>query len=673
MKISYKYLKNFLNTKLSQKKLSEVFTRVGLECESKGQILEFDVTPNRGDILSLRGLQREFDAFQSKKSKNSLYVSKINPRSDKSIVKNIDKNACGNYYLLLIKGIGKLKQLDSQKRDLLINAGIPLINPLVDLGNYVMLEIGAPMHIFDLDRLSLPINVIFPNSKKSIFKAIGGDLKNVYSDTLTIQDNSGIQAIAGIIGGNDSSVKKNTKNIAVEAAFFKPDKIVNQARRYGLATDASHRFERGVDPKIQKLALERYLYLLQNITSFETKECFSAEHTYQNKKPVSFCIDRFNSFSGLQLKMSHAKKILKNLEFNLISESNKNSKFFIPSHRFDIELEEDLYEEILRCFGYDNVPNSTPTLGPKPKIFSQNLTLDLKLSLVHAGFKELMHMPFVSHETNNSLSSKSFKPVEIANPINENEPLLRGSLFGSLFSAVNYNIKKGYSSIKIFEHANVFNKTHNSYKQESHLSGLIYNHEPIRSWSLREFQYDFFTLKAEIIKLLKICGIQDIKFKNNKKSNVFSINALNIFVGKRLIGTFGEIDLSKTQKKIKKPCYGFELYPNKIFDNKKIKKLTKSSKFPSSARDLNIIISKEFHFDELEEKIVPYINHIKHVKSFKLINIFEGEGIPHGFSSMTLRFIFQSQSKSLLDKEISSRLDKISLFLQDNFKVSIRK
>ena len=167
MKISYKYLKNFLNTKLSQKKLSEVFTRVGLECESKGQILEFDVTPNRGDILSLRGLQREFDAFQSKKSKNSLYVSKINPRSDKSIVKNIDKNACGNYYLLLIKGIGKLKQLDSQKRDLLINAGIPLINPLVDLGNYVMLEIGAPMHIFDLDRLSLPINVIFPNSKKN--------------------------------------------------------------------------------------------------------------------------------------------------------------------------------------------------------------------------------------------------------------------------------------------------------------------------------------------------------------------------------------------------------------------------------------------------------------------------------------------------------------------------
>ena len=245
-----------IRDRLSQKKLSDAFTKVGFECDIEGDLIEFDITPNRGDVLSLKGLEREFCAYQSTKPLQKLQTASLKPIKDNKIINQIDSSGCGNYHLMLIQGLRKIKNLDAKKRDFIESAGIPLINPLVDLGNYVMLEIGAPMHVFDLSKLALPISVQFPKAKNTSVKVIGGDDKDVKSSSLTIQDQSGIQAIAGIIGSEASSVSLKTTNIAVEAAFFRPEIIVNQARKYALATDASHRFERGVDPEIQQLALE---------------------------------------------------------------------------------------------------------------------------------------------------------------------------------------------------------------------------------------------------------------------------------------------------------------------------------------------------------------------------------------------------------------------------------
>lgn len=672
MKISYPYLKNFLNTRLTKKKLTEVFTKVGFECELDGNIIEFDVTPNRGDVLSLRGLQREFCASQAQNFQDSLKLTKLKAKSNRLVINQIDKQGCLNYHLLLIKDISSLKKLDIHKRKFLTDAGIPLINPLVDLGNYVMLEIGAPMHVFDLDQLSLPINVKFPKSNNQPFQVIGGDIKNIQNSSLTIQDKQGVQAIAGIIGGDHTSVTKNTKNIAVEAAFFNPEKIVNQARKYGLATDASHRFERGVDPQIQKLALERYLYLLNEIADYKNAECFISDHGLPNKKPVTINIQRFNSFAGLDLKPKQIKKILKHLELQLVSETSQNLKFTVPSHRFDILQEEDLYEELLRCYGYDNIPVNIPKAGPKKDVTSNNFTSNLRLGLVHAGFTELIHLPFVSRDTYFNLVDNSSHPAELINPINEGEPLMRGSLFGALFSAVNSNLKKGYLSIKVFESGNVFKKIKNSFVQNNHLAGLVYNHELQKTWGSKEFSYDFYSIKAEVIKLLKTLDIKDIKFQHAQNAKVFTSNALEIFQGNIKIGVLGEINLSATQKLLKKPCYGFELYPEKIFEDHSNFKITKFSKFPSSSRDINIIIPKSFNYGKIEEKLSKSIKKIKYVVAFQLVNIFEGKGIPSGYFSMTLRFTFQSNIKSLLDSEVSSGMEQISRILKNSFKAETR-
>jgi phenylalanyl-tRNA synthetase beta chain len=669
MKVQYSFLKNYLSTDLSQAKLVDVFTKVGFECESDGSIIDFDITPNRGDVLSLRGLQREFQAQQSKVFKDKLHYEKLTFKKDKTIINTIDKSGCGNYQIMLVRGLRSVKGLDKKKRNFLIAAGVPLIHPLVDLGNYVMLEMGTPMHVFDLDHLELPLNIAFPASKQS-FQAIGGDTKIVESSSLTIQDQKGIQAIAGIIGGHETSVSKSTKSIAVEAAFFNPDKIANQARKYGLATDASHRFERGVDPALQQKALSRFLFLLKEIARYDLIECYEGSSVKLKPRAISLSVKRFNHFSGLLLPTNKIKLFLEALGFTFIPKKEDHLKFQVPSHRFDIELEEDLYEEILRCYGYDNIPINPPKSGPIVKVTDHSVSSKLKDGLVFGGFQELMHMPFVSTETFHALNSNDWIPAQLSNPINENEPLMRGSLFGSLFSAINLNVKKGYSAIKFFEHGNVFHKVKNDFAQESHISGLIYFHESQKTWSDKSFQYDLYSLKAEVLKLLETLRIKSIQLVPNASATIFTANAMDILVGKNKIGMLGEINPASTQRLIKNPAFGFEIYPEKISTKSSALKLKPVSKFPSSSRDLNILISQSYSYAEIETVLLN--SKIKFLYSLALANTFEGKGIPDGSISMTLRFMFQSPSKSLQEFEINESMDHAFSLLNKALKAKIR-
>ena len=670
MKIQYSFLKNFLNTKLSQKQLSDAFTKVGFECDIEGDLIEFDITPNRGDVLSLKGLEREFCAYQSTKPLQKLETASLKPIKDKKIINQIDSSGCGNYHLMLIQGLRKIKNLDSKKRNFIESAGIPLINPLVDLGNYVMLEIGAPMHVFDLSKLALPISVQFPKARSTSVTVIGGDDKDVKSSSLTIQDQSGIQAIAGIIGSEASSVSLKTTSIAVEAAFFRPEIIVNQARKYALTTDASHRFERGVDPEIQQLALERYLFLLNQIADYDSVALYYSYSRKTKNKNVKLDVERFNKFSGLAFKATKAILILKNLGFKVLARSENIVTFAIPSHRFDISIEEDLYEELLRSYGYDNIPISKPKAGPIIKNRQDNVLDNLRLGFVHSGFKELMHMPFLSRESFQQLNSNDSTAAELQNPINENEPLLRGNLFRPLFAALNSNAKKGYTSIKVFEVGNVFKKEKNGFTQSLHLSGMIYHHEPQQTWSQKELDYDFYSLKAEISKLLQTLGMKNILFQKASRSMPFNENALDVFIDKHKIGVFGEIDLSVTEKLVKKQAYGFEIYPEKISLVSSNLKIKKTSKFPLSNRDINIVIDKSIPYKDVENLIVK--GAIRFLISFSLINTFEGKDIPKGFVSMTLRFTFQSNTKSLLESEINRSMQKILNLLEKRLNAKIR-
>ena len=249
--------------------------------------------------------------------------------------------------------------------------------------------------------------------------------------------------------------------------------------------------------------------------------------------------------------------LLQNLGFDLKSTNKKNLSFEVPSHRFDISLEEDLYEEILRCYGYDNIPINPPKRGPIRSKNKISITSALKTGLVFGGFKELMHMPFVSEENFMKLNSHSRKPAELLNPINENEPMMRNSLFEGLFSAINLNVKKGYSSLKVFESGNVFHSRGNNFIQHEHISGIVYHHEPQKSWDSKVISYDFYSFKAEIYKLLLTLGVDNLQLEPNSNIKAFNFNSMNILSGKKVIGALGEIDLAVTHKLIKNTAFGF--------------------------------------------------------------------------------------------------------------------
>ena len=385
---------------------------------------------------------------------------------------------------------------------------------------------------------------------------------------------------------------------------------------------------------------------------------------------ISLNVERFNNFSGFILPTKTIKLFLEALGFVSMPSKTAHLKFQVPSHRFDMELEEDLYEEILRCYGYDNIPINSPKSGPVVKVTDYSVSAKLKAGLVFGGFQELMHMPFVSTETFNALNSNDWSPAELSNPINENEPLMRSSLFGSLFFAINLNVKKGYSAIKFFEEGNVFHKTKNGFAQETHISGLVYYHEQQKTWSNKYFQYDFYSLKAEVLKLLQSLRVQSIHLAPNSSATIFTANAMDIFSGKKKIGMLGEINPSATQKLIKNPAFGFEIYPENISTKPAVPKLKPVSKFPSSSRDLNILVDKSYSYAEIERVLLN--GKIKFLHTLALANTFEGPGISDGSISLTLRFMFQSPVKSLQESEINASMDYAFNLLHKALSVTIR-
>ena len=279
-------------------------------------------------------------------------------------------------------------------------------------------------------------------------------------------------------------------------------------------------------------------------------------------------------------------------------------------------------------------------------------------------------MPFVSEENFMKLNSKTKKPAQLLNPINENEPMMRGSLFEGLFSAINLNVKKGHLSLKVFESGNVFHKSGNDFVQHGHISGIVYYHEPQKRWDSTVIPYDFYSLKAELYKLLQTLGVENLRLEPNSDNRAFNLNSMVIFSGKKAIGALGEIDLAVTQKLIKNTAFGFELYPEEILCRSKTIELKPISKFPSSTRDINILISKSHTYQSVEKTLNA--GSISFLNNFALVNTFEGKGIPDGLISMTLSFTFQSSKKSLKDSEINDSMTHVLRVLKKSLGADIR-
>ena len=677
-----KILKSHLDEKLGKKKsvanLSNQLTMLGLEVDSIAKLksdfcIDIDLTPNRGDCFSALGVAREIAASDQTSLKKEKYLVKKHGNSKTKVLVQA-KEACPKYSYLEISSLsltnskGKVKELPQQINSRLEAAGINLINPVVDILNYVMLDIGQPMHAFDKNKISGDIKIRFAKNNEKI-NLLDDQTISLSKDCLLITDAKGPIAFAGIMGSKDSSVEMDTSAVVLESAFFAPKFIRGKARKFGIQTDASQRFERGVDFNLQLKALEMASAL---IIKYLGGSCTKAKEIISNsdlpkQKKINLSVNFLNQKLGTKLPIKKIKQLLQYLDIKIIAAQSDLIKILTPSHRFDLEIQEDLVEEIARLVGYDNLPNRE--LKTAQQNFSKtdySKTLELKKFLTHNNFQEVINYSFIDDGLQNELElSKGI--IKIQNPITENLNSMRTSLFPGLITNLISNAKRGNDYLKIYEEGKVFSKI-KSIKESNHLAGLIFDQEK-KSWN-RSSTFDFYSLKELVINITKFSNVADISLKKSSSNILHPKISADVFKANKKIGSFGKVHplILKTIN-FKKPFFYFEFQTNELF-NSKSTKLLEPSKFPSIQRDLAFIVSEKLDYIELFKEITKHAG--KDLIDIKLFDLFKGGDLQKNQKSLAFRLTWQSSKGTLEDSFIDSVVDGIVRNSKSKFGAKLR-
>ena len=677
-----KILKSHLEEKLGKKKnvgkLSDQLTMLGLEVDSITKIktdycIDIDLTPNRGDCFSALGVAREIAAADQTVLKKEKRLLKFNGNS-KTKVQVQAKEACPKYSYLEISNLslvdskGKVKELPQQINSRLEASGINLINPIVDILNYVMLDIGQPMHAFDKNKISGDIKVRFAKTNEKI-NLLDDQKISLSKDCLLITDANGPIAFAGIMGSKDSSVELDAKTVLLESAFFAPKFIRGKARKFGIQTDASQRFERGVDFNLQLKALEMASELIVKYlggSCTKTKEIVSNNYLPKQRK-INLSINFLNEKLGTQLSINKAKQVLKYLNIQILSVNSDLIKILTPSHRFDLEIQEDLVEEIARLIGYDNLP--TKELKSSQQNFSKtdySKVLELKKFLANNNFQEVINYSFIDDGLQNELElSKGI--IKIQNPLTENLNSMRTSLFPGLITNLISNAKRGNDYLKIYEEGKVFYRN-KDIQESSYIAGLVFDQEK-KSWN-HSSSFDFFSLKEIILNLAKFSNVTDISLKKSKSNLLHPQISADIFKANKKIGSFGKVHPLILKKiNFKKPFFYFELKTNELFNSKNLN-LLEPSKFPSTQRDLAFIVSEKLGYIELFEEISNCAG--RDLIDIKLFDLFKGGELQKNKKSLAFRLTWQSGKETLEDSYIDSAVEKIIKSLKNKFGAKLR-
>ena len=641
MKILKSHLEEKLGRKKSVDKLSNQLTMLGLEVDSIAKLksdfcIDIDLTPNRGDCFSALGVAREIAAADQTSLKKENYSVK--------------------------------KHGNSKTNSRLEAAGINLINPIVDILNYVMLDTGQPMHAFDKNKISGDIKVRFAKNNEKI-KLLDDQKISLSRDCLLISDLKGPIAFAGIMGSKDSSVEMNTSAVVLESAFFAPKFVRGKARKFGIQTDASQRFERGVDFNLQLKALEMASSLIIQYlggSSTKAKEIISNNYLPKQKK-ISLSVNFLNERLGTQLPSKKIKKFLQNLDIEILSAQPNLIKILTPSHRFDLEIQEDLVEEVARLIGYDNLPIR------KLKTTEQNFSktdyskvLDLKKFLTNNNFQEVINYSFVDDDLQNKLEL-SDGMIKIQNPITENLNSMRTSLFPGLIANLISNAKRGNDYLKIYEEGKVFSKI-KSIKESNHLAGLIFDQEK-KSWN-SSGAFDFYSLKELALNITNFSNVADVSLKKSDLHLLHPKISADIFKAKKKIGSFGRVHPLILKKiNFKKPFFYFEFQTNELFNSINTK-LIEPSKFPSIQRDLAFIVSEKLEYIELFKEISKHAGN--DLIDVKLFDLFKGGDLQKNQKSLAFRLTWQSVKGTLEDSYIDSVIDKIVKNSKSKFGAKLR-
>jgi phenylalanyl-tRNA synthetase beta chain len=677
MKFSLQWLRKYLDFNVTPEQLAQQLTNIGLEVEGiAGDELEISVPPNRADCLGIIGIARKTAAVNGLHFAYPEVATIVAKVDDKIRLEVKNPTACPRYCSRIIKGINNHAITPAWIQDCLRIAGINVISPVVDITNFVMLEWGQPLHAFDLNHIHDHTIVVRNANKAETLTLLDEEQVELDPEILVIADPKQALAVAGIKGGLNSGINADTKDIVLECAYFDPIKIRLAARRLGLQTDSSYRFERAIDPGMQVKVLERVTQLLLEVVGGNVGPIIGAESLQYLPESVKIPLrlSRIKRVAGIEISVDKVTEILKNL--GMVVEAGALPDDFIitvPEFRTDMQREIDLIEEVVRIYGYDNIPAQLPigtlafTAQPE-ELVTENHIVEC---LINRGYNEAITYSFIDPE----LSKLFFPAVEhtrlVANPISVDMSVMRPSLLPGLVNAVLYNQNRQQDRLRFFEIGLRFTEFDNNLEQVKTIAGACSGNVYPEGWANAPRAIDLYDIKEDVMALFALGHNTNLlNFRVETDVALHPGQCAGIYLGNARVGKIGLLHPALQQRLgLNTPVYLFEVDFVTVISGK-VANFSAFSKYPAVRRDIAILVAKEVASANIVQAIQQTAG--KLLQNLVIFDVYQGKGIEPGFKSMALGITLQDLTSTLTDATVNDIFERVVSILEKDFNAKLR-
>ncbi len=633
--------------------------------------IDIDLTPNRGDCLGMEGVAREVGTLTGTDVTLPPFKTVEAEIADDFNITVEAPEACPRYLGRVIRGIDPSAVTPLWMQERLRRSGLRSLGPVVDVTNYVLLELGQPMHAFDRDQLAEGIVVRYARDGEKLTLLDEREIK-LAADTLLICDHNKPLALAGIMGGIDSGISDATRNLLLEVAYFAPEKIAGKARAYGLATDASHRFERGVDPELQWRAMDRATSLLRELVGGGAGPVVEVASTQYMpaKQAILLRRLRIRRLLGFVPDDTQVSDMLKRLGIRLEAHA-EGWLATPPSYRFDLSIEADLIEEVGRVFGYDKLPsaNNQGELVMRSAPETSTPLSRVQTLLVDRGYQEAITYSFVDADQL-QLFEPALPTVALANPISSEMSVMRTSLWAGLVAALKHNLARQQARVQMFESGLKYVSQGAEIIQNNYLSGVLNGERLPEQWDISKRAIDFYDAKGDVEALLDCCGVS-AEFQEEQHPALHPGQSARIIVAGKPAGWLGCIHPQLARKlEIPSKTYLFELNLD-ILHQGKLPSFENLSRFPSIRRDLAIVVDRQISAAALCDSITRKAGEL--LIGLTVFDVYQGQGVETGRKSVALGLILQDSSRTLTDEDVDSVVKTVTGQLEKQFGATLRE
>ncbi|WP_336012779.1 phenylalanine--tRNA ligase subunit beta [Acinetobacter calcoaceticus] len=635
-------------------------------------VIDISITPNRGDCFSIRGIAREISVI----NKLEMIEPVINMvdatiADEKKVV--ISTEGAPRYLGRVVKNVNIKAATPEWMAQALSRSGIRTHSILVDVTNYVLMELGQPMHAFDLSKIEGTVHVRQATQQEKL-QLLNDQEVELPEDIIVIADDQKALAIAGIMGGLASSVTDDTTDIFLESAFFAPLAIAGRARRFGLHTDSSQRYERGVDFELPLIAMNRASQLIQELAGGEFGPITVAEKTdlLPKREAIELKQAQVDQLLGYQVAGEFIADALTRLGCKVTVKAEGEWSVVPPSHRYDMAIYQDLIEEVARIDGYDNIQISLPSMDVKFAKYQDRFELaELRQTIVTLGYQEAISFSFADAKLEKQLNPE-VKPLMLANPISSDLAAMRSTLLSSLIPCVQYNLNRQQSRVRFFEFGLRFDyqnaKNIEDLKQTPTLALVAVGSQESESWHVKPQPMDFFDFKGEIEEILA-AGRVSVEYVRSERSWLHPGQSAEILVEGKSIGYLGRLHPSLENELDLSTTWVAELDQTAVLQSY-VSNFTELSRFPSVRRDIALLISDNINVRDIQQLIEQTGGEL--LDSTWLFDVYTGQGVEDGKRSLAFALLWQHPSRTLEDAEIKSGMDNIIQVLENTYQATLR-